>query len=375
MAFRRHLALVWAFIVVAGLSGAASLACSDDDAVGSPTPVTTPASTPEPTAGVAPTGPVTFPVIAGRARGNIDVEAFMPADIQVRVGDRIEWTAHGFEGHTVTFGDEDDVLASIGPYLVPRPDLPAEMMFNPALSLPSAAQGPVADDTTFINSGFFGVPSEQTYSLTFDEEGLYTYLCLVHPFTMTGTVSVEPEGAPVDAPDAVAARGEALFEAHAGELEVLAVEAREGATVAPGPGSATTRYVQAGLITDHGQVAVYTPGKLEIAAGDTVIFQNDDRNFHNVIFKGDDEELPPGINILPAENGRLNFSLAQESAVAVDPPPEGFDATTFLSSGSMGVLQPRITWTLRFDTPGTYHYACTIHTLAGMVGVIEVRAP
>jgi hypothetical protein len=92
-----------------------------------------------------------------------------------------------------------------------------------------------------------------------------------------------------------------------------------------------------------------------------------------VIFKGAGE-LPSGIGILPDPDGRgLNFSLSKASAKAVDPPPGGFDDTTFLSSGSMGVLQPRLTWTLRFTTPGTYIYACTIHTLAGMAGVINVK--
>ena len=47
--------------------------------------------------------------------------------------------------------------------------------------------------------------------------------------------------------------------------------------------------------------------------------------------------------------------------------------TTFMSSGSMGVTQSRLTWTLRFDKPGTYIYNCTIHVLAGMGGVINVR--
>ena len=74
----------------------------------------------------------------------------------------------------------------------------------------------------------------------------------------------------------------------------------------------------------------------------------------------------------PVRDG-LNFTLAKESAIAVDPPPEGFDETTFLSSGSMGVTQPRLTWTLRFDTPGKYVYECTIHFLAGMTGVINVE--
>ena len=357
-----------------------AVACSGDDdtppaATGSPdtTAEATAAATPEPTFAPAPAGPATFPVLAGGTDGAIDVEMFMPANIRIRAGDTIEWTAHGFEGHTVTFGDGDDTLAGIGPYLVPNPARPEELMFSPVLALPSEAQGPHDGTTRFINSGFFGVPAEATYTLTFEEEGLYTYLCLVHPFTMNGTVAVEPADATVDAPEAVAARGEADFARFRDELRARIDTLTDQARTAAGAGDTMIHYVEVGAITDHGQAAVYTPAALDIAAGDTVIFENDDRNFHNVIFKGDREELPPGIGILPTADGRLNFSLAPESAVAVDPPPEGFDDTTFMSSGSMGVLQPRLTWTLRFDTPGTYLYACTIHTLAGMTGVVRVR--
>jgi plastocyanin len=35
---------------------------------------------------------------------------------------------------------------------------------------------------------------------------------------------------------------------------------------------------------------------------------------------------------------------------------------------------PRLTWRLTFDKPGTYVYNCTIHVLAGMAGVINVKA-
>jgi len=371
--------LVLATLAATLTAGAA--ACDSDAA--DPTPVASstaagevspqPSAVPSVAVTYAKPGPVTFNVITGRAEGNQDVEAFMPADIRVRAEDSIQWTAHGFEGHTITFGDGDDTLASLGDYLLPNPANPDERIFNPKLALASEKQGTHDGKTEWINSGFIGVPVGQTFTLTFAKEGLYAYLCLVHPFTMTGTVTVEPAGAQVDSPETVSARGEAEFAEYLDELGAEARRLDEAAQSVPGLGSSTIHYVQVGAITDHGQVAIYTPGALDIAAGDTVIFQNDDRNFHNVIFRGN-RELPPGIGIIPDPDGRgLNFSLDNASAIAVDPPPEGFDDQTFLSSGSLGVLQPRLTWTLRFDTPGTYVYACTIHVLGGMAGVINVR--
>ena len=217
------------------------------------------------------------------------------------------------------------------------------------------------------------MPAEAKYTLTFEEPGLYSYLCVVHPFTMTGTVTVEPADAVVDSPETITARAEPEAARYMAELESEAERLADDARSAPGPDGSAIHYVEVGAITNHGQIAVYTPGSIDIQAGDTVIFQNDDRNFHNVIFKGA-QELPPGVGIIVDPDGRgINYRLEKASAVAVDPPPEGFDETTFLSSGSMGVLQPRLTWTVRFDTPGTYQYACTIHVLGGMVGVIEVH--
>lgn len=366
-----------AALLVAGIA----TACSDADDDSTPTrSVTTsasgtPAAGDDPTVPVsdAPSGPTTFSVIGGRSEGNRDVEAFMPADVRVRVGDSIEWTAHGFEGHTITFGDTDDLLYNLGDYLQPDPDDPEQVIFNPEIAFRSEKQGTHDGDATYINSGFIGVPAEATYSLTFTKPGLFTYLCLVHPFTMTGTVTVEPPGTRVESPETVAARGEAEAARYLAELEAEADRLAEEAVSAPGPDGSAIHYVQVGAITDRGQVAVYSPAALDIAAGDTVIFQNDDRNFHNVVFRGAGE-LPSGVGIIVDPDGRgINYRLEKASAIAVDPPPEGFDDTTFLSSGSMGVLQPRLNWTLKFDTPGTYQYACTIHVLAGMVGVIQVR--
>jgi plastocyanin len=372
---RRSVALYGtvAITLIVALSG-----CDDGGSGGVPADVTSGADGLEtsapatiPVTNAAP-GPATFRIIAGKAEGNRDVEAFMPADVRIRAGDTLSWLAHGFEGHTVTFGDShDDVLAGIGPYLIPDPDDPEQVMFTPTLSLPSERQGTHDGDGAFINSGFIGIPVETTYELTFTEEGRYSYLCLVHPFTMTGTVSVEAPDAQVESPETVAARGEADLAKFLEELEAEARRLADDARTAPTTEGGTIHYVQVGAITDHGQVAVYTPGSIDIAPGDAVIFQNDDRNFHNVIFKGDGE-VPPGIGIKPGPEG-LNFTLAKESALPVDPPPEGFDETTFLSSGSMGITQPRLTWTLRFDTPGKYVYECTIHFLAGMTGVINVE--
>ena len=132
--------------------------------------------------------------------------------------------------------------------------------------------------------------------------------------------------------------------------------------------------IAVGLTTPYGQIATYVKPVLNIKAGDTVVFASDDRDFHNVVFKGA-KDLPAGVGIKadPAGRGGVILALSNDSAVAVEPPVTGFDDKTFMSSGSMGVTQSRLTWTLHFDKPGAYIYNCTIHVLAGMGGVINVR--
>ena len=326
-----------------------------------------------PAAPAAP-GAATFKVLAGHAEGAFDIERFMPADIHVREGDKIEWTAQGIEGHTISFVEESRLRSLLGSYLQPDPADPGQNIFNPDIALKSRTGDTFAGDGAYYNSGFIGVPAAQTYQLTFAKRGLYQYVCLVHPFTMRGTVSVDAPDAQVVAPDAVAAQGKAELASYIEEEKrAVALAAAEPHDV-PAGGGATLHRVNVGITTPYGQAAVFVNPALDIRAGDTVIFENDDRDFHNVVFKGDRADFPPGIGIIVDPEGRgLNFSLDKQSSVAVDPPASGFGPETFLASGSMGILQPRLTWRLKFDKPGTYNFACTIHVLGGMAGVITVR--
>jgi plastocyanin len=330
------------------------------------TPIVVPSS-------AAAAGPATFRVLGGRAQGAMDIEMFMPAEVRIRQGDTIEWAVQGFESHTITFATPEQFERLFKDYLLPDPDDPAQRIFRPDVALRSRTGETFTGDGMYTNSGFIGVPLEEKYRLTFAEQGLFEYLCLVHPFTMRGTVSVDAPDATVDSPDTVVARGQADLERFVAVEKRALEEASAEQRSFPGAGGATVHRVAVGLTTPYGQVAVYVKPALDIKAGDTVIFANDDRDFHNVIFKGA-RELPPGVGFKVDPEGRgHNLALSKESAVAVDPPAGGFDDTTFLSSGSMGPLQPRLTWTVRFDTPGTYVYNCTMHVLAGMGGVINVR--
>jgi plastocyanin len=222
---------------------------------------------------------------------------------------------------------------------------------------------------------------ESSYKLTFTKTGLYEYVCLNHPLTMRGTVDVVDAGAPVELPVSVATRGRAALSA-AVEDAIGAIKRATEAAAARSITSAThegaVHVVTAGIPTSSGQAMTFTNAGLNINAGDTVIFETEVADLHNVVFKGSRDAFPPAYDVYSDPEGRgLTVALSSESAAPVEPPIGGFDETTFLSSGTLGVVlglpSPRFTWRLTFTQPGTYLYQCTIHVASGMAGVITVR--
>lgn len=115
------------------------------------------------------------------------------------------------------------------------------------------------------------------------------------------------------------------------------------------------------------------PAALTIDAGDTVIFSNSDRDFHNAVFVPEGQTAPP-FPIIRRVEGRTGFRLIinPESEREI-PPPENFGPDDMFSSGIMGITFPRFQWAVTFENPGTYRFECTIHVLSGMAGVITVQ--
>lgn len=353
-------------------------ATTDAATLAASTSVTTPGEIPTemPLASAA---PVTFSVIGGARQGAIDVDEFLPPDVRIRVGDTIEWTSSGSVGHTVSFAGGVH-LQSLTDYTVPDPADPAQLLFNPEISLRFG--GETYDGAgEFVSSGFIGVFRESTYKLTFTRAGLYEYICLNHPLTMRGTVDVTDAGTPVESPASVAARGRALLSTAIDDAQAAVKHATDSAAArskAAAAGAPAVHIVTAGIPTSSGQVMTFVQPGLEINAGDTVIFETEVADLHNVVFKGSRDAFPPAYDVYPDPAGRgLTVALNGESADVADPPAGGLDETTFLSSGTLGVVlglrNPRFTWRLIFTQPGTYLYQCTIHVASGMAGLITVR--
>ncbi len=320
----------------------------------------------------APAGASTFHVHAGVTDGVFDIEQFMPATVRIRQGDTITWTAQGFEGHTVTFFPDGKLNIGQSDYLVPAPDMPGAKEFNQVYALGSDNQG-TYDGTQYTNSGFLGVPAPGDYSITFTAPGIYSYLCMIHPLNMRGVVVVEKANTQVPSQqmlDEEAARLKQQFVQEAKDTAAAAQAERQAQNNA---GGGNVWQVSAGLDTPHAQVLGFTPGALEIKAGDRVTFWNSDRDFHNVVFapKG---TSPPAFPIIKPVAGKTGFRLIINPAAEKEvDPPAGFGPLAQFSSGIMGIGFPRFYYDVAFTKPGTYQYYCTIHVLAGMAGTITVK--
>ena len=83
-------------------------------------------------------------------------ECYIPADVSVDVGGEVTWTNDDTAAHTVTSGT------------------------------PEGGPDGVFDSSLFM--------AGTTFSHTFEEEGVYPYFCMVHPW-MVGTVTVVADGA------------------------------------------------------------------------------------------------------------------------------------------------------------------------------------
>jgi plastocyanin len=195
---------------------------------------------------------------------------------------------------------------------------------------------------------------------------------MVHPLHMRGVVVVEEPGADVPAPAAVAAEGARQLEVYTRIAEDAAAAATEERRVASEATAGRVWDVSVGVDTPQAQVLSFLPQSLDIDVGDKVVFWNSDRDFHNVFFAPEGAS-PPSFPIIKAgDQGGFRLIMNPDS-VEEQPPPPGFGPEAAFGSGMMGIGFPRLYYEVVFTTPGTYRYYCTVHVLAGMSGLIDVR--
>jgi plastocyanin len=294
--------------------------------------------------------PVSWQAAVGAATRNeaVQVNAFLPRNLTVDVGDSITWTVASGEFHTVTFlsGAAAPPLITVGPN---GPE------FNPAAVAPSG--GPTYDGTGIANSGLLF--SGQKYSLGFTQAGTYAFLCLVHA-GMNGIVHVQGAGSAYPQTQAQY-DNQALVSGNRLKAAGRTLEARTlAAARSSGAGQAA---VGAGEpLGAAGSLAImrFLPSNLVVHTGDSVEWTNHDPETPHTITFGQEPAGGPLGAFLPsgaAVPGHVTLSSPTESA----------------NSGFVGASFPfGPSFTATFASPGTYHFFCSLHDDLGMKGTITV---
>ena len=229
------------------------------------------------------------------------------------------------------------------------------------------------DGTGFFNSGAPFDPGflPRPVSVRFTQAGVYQVVCLIHP-NMQATVTVLQDGftAPESQADldARAASERTSLIAHA---ESLFAASKEAGSQRKADFTMEHR-LKTGLFQDDVEYARYFPDDLEVSAGDTVTWDwvNGGDTPHTVTFLSG-AEAPEYLLVEHKVFADGSLNVRDPPTIAVNSEvfePSGGD--TYSGSGvfNSGVLfgeqgppgRPT-TYSLRFDTPGAYHYHCLMH--------------
>ncbi|WP_205696624.1 hypothetical protein [Conexibacter sp. SYSU D00693] len=137
--------------------------------------------------------PVAGRVLAGPQDGPAALERFVPSRTTLRAGQTLvlEVPAGASSRHTFTFGPTLSGLEDRANGLL------TGARYDPTLALPSAPGDPLvhtaAAQRELLGTGLLGVPGRaRSVRMRFDEPGTFRFLCVVHPGSMRGTVTVTP---------------------------------------------------------------------------------------------------------------------------------------------------------------------------------------
>lgn len=221
-------------------------------------------------------------------------ECYIPDLVTINEGDTVVWSNDDLAAHTVTSG--------------------------------SPAKGP---DGLFDSSLFM---AGNTFKFTFEEEGMYDYFCVVHPWMVGSVKVVDSEEIHEDM------REEMEHEIQEEKMEkemgaIKEIEEKKGMMAEPAPMATTVSLaVGSGAPGCEKTDECYIPYIAKIAKGGTVTWSNDDTAAHTVT-----------------------------SGTANDGPDGLFDSNLFMAGN---------TFEFTFEELGEYDYFCMVHPwMTGKVNV------
>ena len=133
-----------------------------------------------------------YVVAAGMGPPEAELTEFFPGHLSIDKGDTVVWVSSRW--HSIVFNPG----RPFPPMYTPQEDDNGQiqMIINPVVTQPVRAGQPFLGEGVY-SSGLMGYgqrPGGIGYSLTFEVEGLFRYLCPVHP-GMAGTITVGDGGA------------------------------------------------------------------------------------------------------------------------------------------------------------------------------------
>jgi plastocyanin len=328
----------------------------------------------------APQSPTTWTVILGgqagvqqTAMGPMGAWQFMryyPGTITVNVGDTIVWKLASAEPHTITFPKPGDKV----PDLVVPETGSQRILANPLALFPQG--GASYDGTALTGSGQLGAdpqfPTE--YKLTFTKEGTFQYFCAFHPM-MTGTVIVQAAGSAYPKTQAqIDAEAKAQLDADTqAAMQAEAQQPKQAATKAAPDGS-TIYEVNIGYGDGLLDWMRFGPTDLTIHVGDSVEWTQKAIDVPHTVTLSSGGKEPDLFLTEPQQAGPPKVVVNPVVLAPAGGPT--YSGKDYFNSGWIWGTQdpfpgPR-SYTLKFDTPGTYEFYCVLHDPMGMSGHITV---
>jgi plastocyanin len=278
------------------------------------------------------------------------VIAFLPNELWIHAGDRIQWTVNADEIHTITFLTASQVRP---PFFVGCPGF--------------SVGGAAFDGSTCVSTP--PMISGQTFNVMFPTPGNFKIVCLVHA-DMTGVVHVLDPSSTLPHEQSFYDK-EASDQAHGllAELDKSSVHYHSGSAHPVVVGSGETLANGGG----HDSISLmrFIRPEIVIHAGATVEWTNDDPSMpHTITFGTEPQDtLPPSSNVSVDADGGLHATITSTS----DSTHSGFIGSapqdeTGIPQTSLGNTRFRVT----FTSPGVYPYICALHDTLGMKGRIIV---
>ncbi len=314
-------------------------------------------------------------------------DAFLPNEIWINAGDRIQWTWQPKnEPHTVTFLKAGQTRPTPPPPIGPPsgPPVGPPFYFGSATECPSPDpyHGGTAsyDGSACVSSAVLdGGTAPSTFTVTFPNAGNYKLVCLIHT-NMNGTVHVLAKTAPLPY-----LQWDYDRQARDEAQDILGDPDNPNEEVRDFPRSKNEVLMTGELVATGGgrqylAIVRFFPETIYIQKGETVEFTNVDPEEPHTVTSGTADTLTNDMELVNASAGSdgalastVNTASEFGNATNTTGVTSGFLAASPEDAAGRAQAAPGVTRIrITFNTTGTFYYHCALHDVDGMQGKVVV---